>query len=652
MKDFLIGLFALCLLTPALAQEKVLLEIDNEKVTAEEFLHIYKKNNTDVDAMSYEAMKEYMDLFVNFKLKVHEAQVLGLDTTRAFKQELSGYRSQLAQPYLTDKKVEEELIEEAYERMQYDVSVSHILIKTDANANPDDTLKAWNEINQVYDKLKNGEDFVNLARKHSQDESITYNDGNLGYRTVFGLVYEFETFMYETNVGEFSKPFRTRFGYHILKVNDKRPAKGTYKVAHIMMVVPQGSGSNLDKKAKEDLLELKREIENGADFAEIAKEHSQDRRTAEKGGELGWISVGGKMIKEFENAVFKLEKTGDLSEILKTNYGYHLIKLLEIQPIKPFDQVKHDIKSKISNTARTSRSRESVIKTLKAEYNALEYRENLKPVYKIVTDSIFEGTWQFDENMDLSAKLLSFADKTYTQKDFLNYLLKFNRKQNPQNLNVFIDQAFDNFVNKMIMMYEEEILEDKYPAFRYLIKEYHDGILLFELTDKTVWSKAITDTTGLESFYNKNKEKYYWSYRYKINQYQVKDEKTLNKLAKYISKSWSEDKMFAKLNKKDTSAVVLVKNELCEKGAKLKVDKLLLSNNIEEKEGNIKIIKDVENLSLTSIKVVAPQIKTLSEARGVITADYQNLLEKQWIDDLNTKYKIVIHDDVLKGIAE
>ncbi|MDD2386456.1 MAG: peptidylprolyl isomerase [Bacteroidales bacterium] len=652
MKNLLIGLFALCLLTPAFAQERILLEIDDEKVNAEEFLHIYKKNNTDVDAMSYEAMKEYMDLFINFKLKVHEAQVLRLDTTRAFKQELSGYRSQLAQPYLTDKKVEDELIAEAYERMKYDVSISHILIKLDDNASPKDTLIAWDKINQVYNKLKKGGDFVKLAKEHSQDESITHNDGNLGYRTVFGLVYEFESYMYETRVGEFSKPFRTRFGYHILMVNDKRPAKGAYKVAHIMMIVPQGSGSNLDKKAQEDIADLKKKIEDGADFAEIAKEHSQDRRTAEKGGELGWITVGGKMIKEFENAVFELEKPGDLAPILKTNYGYHLIKLLEIEPIKPFDQVKHDIKSKISNSARTSRSRESVIKTLKAEYNVVEYKENIKPLYKIVTDSIFEGTWKVDENLDLTAKLLSFSDKDYNQKDFVNYLMKFNRKQNPQNIDIFVDQAFDNFVNKMIMMYEEDILEDKYPAFKYLIKEYHDGILLFELTDKTVWSKAITDTTGLENFYNSNKEKYSWAYRYNVNQYQCKDEKTLNTLGKYISKSWSEEKLLAKLNKKDTSAVVLIKHELCEKGAKHEVDKILSSYDVKENQMSVKVVKDFDNLSLTSVKVVAPQIKTLNEARGVITADYQNLLEKQWIAELQAKYKVVLHDDVLKKIAE
>jgi peptidyl-prolyl cis-trans isomerase SurA len=215
MRKLLIGFFATCMITSLVAQEKVLLEIDAEKVTSEEFMHIYKKNNNEENAMSFDAMSEYMDLFVNFKLKVHEAQVLGMDTTKSFIQELSGYRSQLAQPYLTDKTVEEELIKEAYQRMKYDVDVSHILIKADNTASPEDTLKAWNEINKIYQKLINGGDFVKLAREYSEDESVAYNDGDLGFRTVFGLVYNFETEMYNTEIGKFSKPFRFFLGLYL-----------------------------------------------------------------------------------------------------------------------------------------------------------------------------------------------------------------------------------------------------------------------------------------------------------------------------------------------------------------------------------------------------------------------------------------------------
>ncbi len=651
MKKQFVLFFAICFAFSAFAQEKILLEIDNEKISADEFLHIYKKNNTNVDAMTYIAMSEYMDLFVNFKLKVHEAQVLGLDTAASFIQELSGYRSQLAQPYLTDKKVEEELVQEAYERMKYDVEVSHILIKVDPTASPEDSLKAWNKVNEVYAKLQKGGDFVKLAKDYSQDESVALNDGNLGYRTIFGLVYEFETVMYNTPVGQYSKPFRTRFGYHILKVNDKRPAKGKYKVAHIMMVVPKDAGSNLDQKAKESIDALLVRLKAGEDFAALADEYSEDRRTATDGGVLGWVTVGGKMIKEFEDAVFSLEKVGDLSPILKTSYGYHIIKLVEIEPIKPFEDVKSDIKSKISNTARTSKSRESIIQSLMTEYNAKTYDKNAADFYKIVTDSIFSGTWKIEDGKDLSKPLLTFKDRVYTQKDFADYLMKFNRKQSIQNINVFVDASYKSFIQKMVISYEEEILEDKYPAFRYLIKEYHDGILLFELTDKTVWSKAITDTVGLERFYSENKTNYKWGYRYDVKVYQCKDSKISKTVSKSFIKNVPEEKIFAKLNKKDSTAIVLTQSEFCEKGVKPLVDNSIKENGITETAKLVKIVTNAENNTVTVIKVREPEIKTLNEARGIITADYQNYLEKIWLSKLHTKYKILIHDDVLKSLS-
>jgi len=652
MKNLVVLFLALCLAFYSYAQEKILLEIDDEKITADEFLHIYTKNNTDENALTYSAMNDYMELFVNFRLKVHEAQIMGLDTLSSFIQELSGYRSQLAQPYLTDKKVEEELIAEAYERMKYDVNVSHILIKLNDNAGPEDTIQAWNKINDVYKKLLKGENFEKVAKEYSQDESVVLNNGNLGWRTVFGFVYEFETEMYNTDVGQFSKPFRTRFGYHILKVNDKRPAKGKYKVAHIMKLVPKDSGNNLDKTAKETMEEVHAKLVAGEDFAMLADEYSEDRKTAENGGMIGWVTVGGKMIKEFEETVFALNDPGDFSPILKTNYGYHIIKLMEVESIKPFEDIKSELKSKISNTARTSKSREAVIQTLMKEYDVKTFNNNVTDFYKIVTDSIFAGSWVIDENTDLSKPLLSFKDRVYNQKDFADYLMKFNRKQSPQNIITFVDNSYKNFVNKMIIMYEEEILEDKYPAFRYLIKEYHDGILLFELTDKTVWSKAITDTVGLEKFHNENKNNYLWSYRYEVKTYKCKDAKICKTVTKSFTKNIPEEKVFAKVNKKDSLAVELLVSDLSEKGVKPIVDKAIKEHNIPETAGYKKVVSDPENNTVTVISVRGPEVKSLNEAKGIITADYQNYLEKEWLKELHSKYKVVIHDDVLKSISK
>ena len=335
------------------AQDRTLLEIDNEKIDADEFIHIFKKNAGNNGNVTRKDVDEYMDLFVNFKLKVHEGQALGLDTSRSFKQEIAGYRKQLAQPYLSDKSIEDELIKEAYDRMQYDVNVSHILITVSSNASPEDTLKAWNKINEAYKRAIKGENFSKLADEYSQDPSVAKNHGDLGYCTVFGLVYEFETAMYNTKPGEISAPFRTKFGYHILKVNDKRPAKGRYKIAHIMIVSPQDATDEMKKEAKETINDVYAQLKNGADFAKMADEYSADRRTAVKGGELGWISVGGRMIREFEEAAFNIKNVGDISEIVSTGYGYHIIKLLEKEPIKSFDECKAELKSKVSGNMRS-----------------------------------------------------------------------------------------------------------------------------------------------------------------------------------------------------------------------------------------------------------------------------------------------------------
>jgi peptidyl-prolyl cis-trans isomerase SurA len=640
----LVLVFSVCLLN---AQERTILEIDDEKISAEEFLHIYKKNNTSDNAMTYEAMNEYMNLFVNFKLKVHEAKKLGLDTLASFKQELAGYRSQLAQPYLTDKKVEEELYLEAYERMKYDIEVSHILIKVNQNSSPEDTLKAYKKIYEIYNKLKKGEDFVKLAREYSEDESVAMNDGNLGFRTVFSLVYDFENYMYNTPVDSFSEPFRTRYGYHILKVTNKRPAKGKYKVAHIMRLVPKGSGTKLDEDARAIMDTVYQKIKQGEDFEKLAFQYSEDRRTAEQGGVIGWVTVGGRMIKEFEDAVFSLEKPGDIYPLLKTTYGYHLIKLLEIEPIKPFEEVKNEIKSKISSSDRTSKSRDAILKQLKAEYNYKTYPQNLKEVYAVVTDSIFSGSWKLPEDLERYNKILvSFLDKNYTQADFLRYLEKFNRKQTPINLKIFIDNSLSNFGEKMLLNYEESILENKYPSFKYLVNEYHDGILLFDLTDKMVWSKAITDTVGLQNFYEANKDKYMWGTRIELKEYKCADLKTAKVLYKALNKKFDNLSVIDKLNKKNPETVVLAKSEIKEKNESSLKDKQL-----SDTPGSKYVFLDETNFIVRTIIIRGPEHKSLNEARGIITADYQNYLEQEWIKELKNKYTVTVNYDVLKSLA-
>jgi peptidyl-prolyl cis-trans isomerase SurA len=635
-----------------ISQNNTLLEIGDEKINTDEFLYFYNKNNNEPNAMSYNSLKEYMNTFVNFKLKVHDAEEMKMDTAKSFTNELNGYRSKLAQPYLTDKKSEEESSKEYYDRMLFDVDVSHILIEVAKNS-PEDTLSAYNKIWDLYKQLQKGADFETLAINNSQDKSVATNNGHLGYYSVDKFVYEFETEMYNTPVGQFSKPFKTSFGYHILKVIDKRPTKGKYKVSHLMKVVPKDISQKSREEAKEKYQAIYEDIKNGKiNFEAAVEEYSDDKKTAKNNGEIGWISIGGNYIKEFENAVFSLNNIGDIT-LLETSYGYHIIKLLDKEGIKPYEEQKNDIKAKIQNTARTLKSKTIVLNTLKNEYKVKTINENIIPFYSLITDSIFAGSLKIEDIDSYTKPILTFSDQTFLQKDFINYIMKFNRKGSPASpIKSFVDSKIIAFTDKVLIDYEETQLEKKYPEFKNIMKEYHDGILLFQIADLKVWGKAIKDTAGIEKFYNENKYNYMWNYRYDVKIFEYSDTKAPKTLQKLLKKKTSNEEILKNLNKKDSTNVKLAESFLCEKGIEKNVDNLIKENNIPEQDGFSKIITNIEDKTVTYISVQGPTPKTISETRGNLAADYQKILEDNWLKELKKQYNITIHDDVLKSLSK
>ncbi|MFO7789106.1 MAG: peptidylprolyl isomerase [Bacteroidota bacterium] len=648
-----VSFFTLSLFAQNNAGNKIILEVGDEKVTVNEFLHIYDKNNEQGEDYNLDSLKSYMDLFVDFKLKVAEARHLGLDTLKEFKKEMKNYRNQLAEPYLTDKSVEEELIKEAWERKKQDVKASHILIKVDQNAKPEDTLKAYNKIKNIREKaLKDDADFNKLAMKHSEDKSVRENKGTLGWFTVFGMVYPFETAAYETPVGEVSDIIRTRFGYHIIKVEEKRPAKGRIRAAHIMVLTPKDASEEQLNKAKEKVSEIEQKLEEGEDFAELAEKYSEDRRSARSGGMLPWFSVGGKMIPEFEEAAFELDEVGEIKGPVKTSYGHHFIKLVDKEPVGTFEEEKPKLASKISNSARASRSKDVLVEKLKDEYELKTYPENVETLTEYVTDSIFYGTWDPREAKQLDEKVMGFADTVLTQGDYAAYLEKFNRKSNPVSVETFVKQKFNDYIRKCILLYEKKHLEEKYPRFKYLMKEYHDGILLFDVTDKMVWSKAVNDSTGIREYYEANKEKYKWGTRYDIKKVKTKNKKLARKVERSLKKqnnvTWTEiDSLY---NADDSAAVVKEIWDVFEAGENSEISDLVVEYSKDlNRKGEI-INRDDNNVLY--IQKLEPTIKKLSEARGTVTADYQKHLEKEWMKSLHDKYDVVIHEDVYDSIIK
>ena len=648
-------LLTVCSLSALLAQEpsnKVLMTIDGKEVTLDEFERIYTKNNQQ-PAYDKASLDEYMQLFINFKLKVMEAEALGMDTLQSFITELKGYRSQLEKPYFTDETADEELINEAYERMKWNIRASHILIKCGEDALPADTLAAWNEISKIRKSALKGEDFGQLAVSNSQDPSAERNKGDLGYFTAFSMVYPFESGAYNTPVGGISEIVRSKFGYHIIKVVDKKPDPGQVKVAHLMRAVPQGSGVEKDQAEKEKIDALYDSIVAGANFDRMVRQYSDDRGTSQKGGELPFFGLR-QMVPEFEQAAFELKEIGQVSKPIKTAYGWHIIKLLETKPVGTFEEMKPTIKNKMSKDIRAQKGKQRVMARLKQEYQVKTDPNTMELFYQLIDSTIYKGQWDGNKANGLNQVMFTIADTNkYTQMDFAMSMNMDGLRRVNKPLRLIADEEFNRFLEQSLTNFEKTRLEAKYPDFKNLMQEYHDGILLFNLTDKLVWTKAVDDTLGLEKFYQENKNNYMWGNRvdatiYTFNKKEM--ESKVSKLAaKVAKKNLDPSKEVAQLiaNAKDTTLTLTANRAKFSKGDNTWVDAT------EWKAGTI--YKTDNNGSTVLVyfhAMVAPEPKKLNEAKGLITADYQNYLEKNWLASLREKYKIDIHQEVFDSIVK
>lgn len=647
MKKVFVLLF-IALGAPVFAQdgsEQVLMSIDDKEITKEEFEAIYKKNNRD-SVITKEDLDEYVELFVNFKLKVLEAEEMGMDTIAKFKRELKGYRDQLARPYLVDKAVTDSLVREAYERMQSDVSAAHILIKLPPSPSPADTLEAYNRILSLKSKVESDPSkFGEIAKVESEDPSAKSNSGDLGYFTSLQMVYPFETAVYNTQIGKVTGPVRTRFGYHLVKVNDKRPARGQIRVAHIMIRSEDSDPDDVKESLKQRADEVYEKLKSGEDFTALAKKFSDDRTSAAKGGELPPFGAG-KMVEEFEEASFSLTEVGQISEPVKSPYGWHIIKLVEKIEMKSFEDYEKELKNKISRDSRSDITKDSFINKRKNEYNYQDYKKRLKPFYQGIDTSYFSSNWEVPAGLKESDKVLfELNGIKYSQAQFGEFLISRMRGSRSEiDTELLIDESFDNWVNSEIMSYEDSILEEKHTEFRALMQEYRDGILLFDLTDQKVWSKAVKDTVGLEAYYNSNQSQFMWDERAGYDIYTVEDDKTAVKVKKMLKKGKNQDEIRSALNE-DSALKVRVSSGLEQKDQEPIFDMVPWQVGVSDPvndEGQIKVVHIKE--------IRQPEPKAFDDARGLITAAYQNYLEEEWISALREKHEISVNKDVLYTI--
>lgn len=681
--------------TAQTSSEPVVMTINGKSITKAEFEAVYKKNNGKEVKNNPKSVKEYVELFSLFKSKVYEAESLGLDTLSTFKTELGGYRKQLAAPYLTDKNTNENLLTEAYERMQWEVRASHILIRVDDSALPKDTLEAFTRVNLIrnailgkmpsaaeianYDKLlkntteiskqlkgkdstvykvklasvknlaeyyKNAKDkFQDIAPKTSDDASVVDNKGDLNYFSALDMVYPFENAAYNTKVGDVSGIIRSKFGYHIMKVYDKRKSRGEITVAHIMIKLAKDASEQDKANAKTKILELKEKLKTST-FEEIARQFSDDKQSSDRGGQLAPFK-GGRLPAEFENAAFQLNKNGDVSEPVQTVYGWHLIKRLDLKTIASFDEMKSELKSRVSRDSRSQMGRTALIARVKKEYSFKENLKNRDELSKVLDSTYLQATWKATRAAKLGNKeIINLGGKSYTQNDFAKYLESQITFRSPTDIVELMKSMYKTWADEVVVAYEDALLESKYPDFKNLLREYRDGILLFDLTDQKVWSKAVKDTSGLKDFYEKNKNNYLWQERADVTTYKCLNEKIAKEVRKML-KAKKDDKTITESINKSSQLNLSIENVTYLKGENKDVDANWKQGLAET---DIKDAKENKVLILNVNKITPKTPKQLNECRGMVTADYQSYLENTWLEYLKKKYVVTLNNDVLSTI--
>ncbi len=647
MKKYLVSIVVLFAFSLSFSQSKkdILLTVDGNPVYVSEFKRVYNKNLDLVKDESQKSVDGYLDLFIDYKLKVAAAYDLKLNEEKTYLTEFNKYRDQLSRNYIFDDKVSTELTKEAYERGLEEINVSHILIRVGYEDKPQDTLKAYNKMKVLFDKAKAGEDFEALAKKSSEEPNANKTGGNLGYFSVFGMVYPFETMAYNTKKGEISEIVRTQFGYHIIKVNDKRKRDGQISASHIM-ITDKGKDQAFDPE--ERINELLALLKQGESFESLATQYSDDKNSGKKGGKLKVFRRGDLRAIEFEDAVYGLQKPGDIAGPIKTDFGWHIIRLEQKFPVPTYEdefpkleeRVKGGIRSKIVTTALSNKIKEKY--TFK---NGTSHR----PFFDTyVTEDFTKRLWKYDTiPASHDEVLFTIGNRDVRFNDFAQFLVERQKGSSTFKLkDNIVNDYYGEFEVVQLKKYFRDNLELENEEYAGTIDEYRSGLLIFDVMNKNIWKKAKTDSIGLQGFYETRKDNY-------MGKDQIQGDiisSTSNDIAKRVKELLGQEKTSEEIKEMlnaDDKVNVLVSTGKFEEGQRE------LPENFEMKKGVSKVYEKNDGFIVVDVEYLVPaREKSLKDVKGRVLSDYQNHLETKWMEGLRQKYNVEINKKALKKVKK
>ncbi len=613
-------------------QNQVLMTVDGSPVYTNEFKQVYLKNIELVDKNQRD-IASYLDLFKKYKLKLQEAYALGFDKRPQLKQELEGYKEQLAQNYMTDAPATEALIKEAYEHMVEEVKVSHIMISLQNATTPQDTLKAWNAINDIRKQLLQGADFKALAIKKSEDPSVRNNYGDLGWFDAFKMVYPFEEAAYNTPVGEISPIIKTRFGYHILKTTDKRKSKGEVQVAHILISYDQND-ETVDIQQR--INDIYQKLKQGESFESLAERYSDDRITARMGGKLNRFGAGGLNSDKFVQVAFSLKEPEEITEPFESELGWHIIKLIQKYPVGSFDELHAFLENKVRNDARGQLAEMALIEKLKKLYEVKEFPEVVTYFSQHLDSSL-------DEKSGSNSALI-IEDQINNYQDF-GLFLKQKNQADSKPVSENVQSVYEDYINQSLKKYYKEHLAETNSDYAQIIKEYEEGILLFALMEEKIWNRAKEDTVGLRKYFESKRSNYQWPERYDVLVATAPNLQSAERAQKMLEKGKTIEEIKTELNTDGLVNIFFTKRTAT-------ADDEVLPLDYDPKTGVSPVYKGDEYTVVVLNDVLPSQQKQFNEIKGKVINDYQQELEAQWLEQLESEHEIEVNESIFEEIKK
>jgi len=617
-----------------ISNDDVLFSVGDEPVLAQEFIRVYNKNLEIVQDESQKDIDAYLNLFVNYKLKLQEAKSLGLDKKPSYLKELKGYQKQLSKKYLTESNVTEALIKEAYDRMSYEIKAQHILVRIEEYEK--DTTAYYKKILNFKERFfKQGFESV----KTSVHNGNTVFVEDLGYFSSFKMVYDFESAAYNTGVGEISDPFRTQYGYHVVKVLDKRKSQGEVTVGHIMISLNENDSL---AKAEVRINELYKMLQQGQKFESLAQQFSEDKSSAKMGGKLKSFKTGQLASAEFEKVAFSLQNNGDISIPFKTSYGWHIVKLYNKTPLASYEQLKSDLEQQVKRDSRSKLISSAMSKKLRQNYKVPEAAVVLPNFLEFFDEEFFKNTWTLSESFEGSKQFIVIGNKQLVYSDFYNYLNNSKRGLKVrQSVTDFVTTQYENFVNSEVLKYHEENLEFVNVDFANILNEYREGLLLFDLMEDKVWNAVKSDTAALHAFYESNKKDYLNPEKVKAILVTSPKKEFIKKAKKLLIENKTVEEIKQQINTSDQN--ILVTTGMLSKNTNIIPEDFLMKMGLSD------IYKWNKAYHIVMVTEVLPEsIKTFEDAKGLVISDYQIIYEKNWMEVLSKKYKVYVNKEVLK----